>query len=1050
MLKSHEKFYTANGKRTILVADDEEINREILGMILEDDYEVLFAEDGVEALAVMRDHSATLSLVLLDLMMPRLPGLEVLKQMRADPAIAQIPVIVVTADQTMEIASLGLGAMDFIPKPYPQAGVIQARVKRSIELYEDREIIQSTERDPLTGLYNREFFYRYAEQYDLNHPDQEMDALVLDVNRFHMMNERYGKSYADGILKRIAQKLREAVGAIGGIVCRRESDTFLIYCPHQEDYKALMETASVGLSGEEASGDRVHLRMGVYSYADKSIDIERRFDRAKLAADTVRNSYTQSIGFYDQALHERELYSAQLIEDFHSAITGGQFIVYFQPKFDIRPEVPLLASAEALIRWQHPLLGMISPGIFIPLFEDNGLVQELDTFVWRETARQLRSWKDSLGFTVPVSVNVSRVDMYDPNLLSTLTGILTEFDLTTEDILLEITESAYTQDSEQIIQTVNSLRSLGFKVEMDDFGTGYSSLNMISSLPIDALKLDMMFIRNAFREKKDTRMLEVIIDIADYLSVPVIAEGVETEEQLYALKAMGCDIVQGYYFSRPVPPEEFEPFLRERIARGELVQEAAPARLPKEEVDREVMAFSRVSQALSGGYESIYYVDSDSGHYLEFSSHGRYQNLQIQTSGADFFADCQANLRRVIHPDDQERVARCLEKKALLAQLRGGHPFLITYRLMISGVPAFYTLKAVRAKGKDDPHIIIGICNTNSAVHEVLSAEVPAAPAADSPAGEAPAGETPAGEDLSYAAIAQALAVDCFCIYLVDLESGAFTQFSAHGRYRDLGIEAAGPDFFAAGRKHIYELVHPDDHTKLHRFMTREVFLRELNLHDVFAVTFRLTLKDAPLWVTMKIVWFGAPENHRVVVALRNIDPQVTLESSLARELDAARQQARRDALTGVKSLRAFQEAEEEMDRHIHLGDAMPFAVAVCDVNGLERVNAADGQGAGDDYLKAACRVICDVFKHSPVFRIGGDEFAAILQGKDYQNRDQLAVQFTQLDRNSLATGDPVVSFGIAALHPGEDTAFQQVYKRAGKAMMENKRMWKELSPAGT
>ena len=163
MLKSHEKFHSANGRRLILVADDEMINREILGHLLSSEYEVLFASDGRETLEIMRANSDTLSLVLLDLLMPVLSGMDVLRAAKADPALERIPVIVLTSDQSAEIESLGIGAIDFIPKPYPQPGVIMARVLRTIELSEDRQIIQSTERDPLTGLYNREYFYRYAE-----------------------------------------------------------------------------------------------------------------------------------------------------------------------------------------------------------------------------------------------------------------------------------------------------------------------------------------------------------------------------------------------------------------------------------------------------------------------------------------------------------------------------------------------------------------------------------------------------------------------------------------------------------------------------------------------------------------------------------------------------------------------------------------------------------------------------------------------------------------------------------------------------------------------
>ena len=589
MLKSHEKFHSTNGKRLILVADDEQINRELLGMVLEAEYEVVFAADGVETMEQVRKYKDDLSLVLLDLMMPRKSGMEVLQEMRSTPELQHIPVIVLTADQNAEVQSLSIGAIDYIPKPYPQAEIILARILRAIELSEDRDIIQSTERDPLTGLYNREYFYRYAEQFDQHHRDLEMDAIVVDINHFHMINERFGSAYGDEVLRRIGEKIRDSVSDTGGIVCRREADTFMAYCPHGKDYQEILNDASIALTDDESVNSRVRLRMGVYACVDRSMDVERRFDRAKMAADTVRNSFTRTVGIYDETMHEREIYAVQLVDDFHLAIEEKQFRVFYQPKFDIRPKVPVLSSAEALVRWVHPKLGMISPGVFIPLFEENGLIQELDRFVWTETARQIRAWKEEFGFSVPVSVNVSRIDMYDPDLLQRFQGLLQEFDLSPDEILLEITESAYTQDSDQIIETVNALRQLGFRIEMDDFGTGYSSLNMISTLPIDALKLDMQFVRNAFKEQKDTRLLEVIIDIADHLAVPVIAEGVETADQLFALRELGCDIAQGYHFSRPVPADEFSPFIMERAG---LEPEALLPETPEQAAEEKLVELS--------------------------------------------------------------------------------------------------------------------------------------------------------------------------------------------------------------------------------------------------------------------------------------------------------------------------------------------------------------------------------------------------------------------------------------------------------------------------
>ena len=550
-----------NGKRQLLVADDEFINREILENVLNDEYDVLKAEDGEMAYEMIKQNRNTLSLILLDLMMPKLSGLELLVRLNEDPELKGIPVIVLTSDQDSEVESLKKGAFDFIPKPYPQPDVIKARVSRSIELAEDRQIISSTERDELTGLYTIEYFYRYGNQFDKFYPLADMDALCFDINHFHVLNERFGIAKGDEILKCIAHRLEAAFTDSGAFVCRKSADTFLVYCHHRDSYTDILDKVSAIIEEFEAA---VKVRLGVYSCCDKKLDIHARFDRAKIAADKIRNNYSVFISTFDEALIDAELYAEQLVEEFPKALADKQFQVYFQPKYNIRGDKPVLSSAEALVRWSHPTLGMISPGKFIPLFEEDGLIAQLDEFVWRRSAEIIADWKKRLGISVPVSVNLSRAEMYDPGLIDTMEKITGDNGITPKDLYLEITESAYVSDSDQIVERVKTLRDHGFFIEMDDFGSGYSSLNMISELPIDALKLDMMFIRSAFDKHNDTRMISIVIDIADYLGVPVIAEGVETEEQYLALKKLGCTIIQGYYFSKPVPAGEFEKFLLEK------------------------------------------------------------------------------------------------------------------------------------------------------------------------------------------------------------------------------------------------------------------------------------------------------------------------------------------------------------------------------------------------------------------------------------------------------------------------------------------------------
>jgi EAL domain-containing protein (putative c-di-GMP-specific phosphodiesterase class I) len=258
--------------------------------------------------------------------------------------------------------------------------------------------------------------------------------------------------------------------------------------------------------------------------------------------------------------------SRQLMSEMNSALSERQFTVYYQPKYDITGDSPVMISGEALIRWHHPQLGVIYPGMFIPLFEENGLISKLDHYVWRETARQIAEWREKFGHSFPISVNVSRIDMFDPDLADTFQSIIEEFSLSPADLILEITESAYTESSEQLIGQVKRLRERGFRIEMDDFGSGYSSLNMLGLLPIDVIKLDMRFIHNVFDSEKNLHLLRLMMQIKEFLRVPIIAEGVETREQLLQLKAIGCDIAQGFYFSKPVPPEAFEPLLAEKYS----------------------------------------------------------------------------------------------------------------------------------------------------------------------------------------------------------------------------------------------------------------------------------------------------------------------------------------------------------------------------------------------------------------------------------------------------------------------------------------------------
>ena len=551
-------------KRRILVVDDEEIERRMLKKILEKDYEVFLASDGNEALSIMREKHETLSLVLLDIMMPNLDGYEFLNEIGKDRELEKIPVIVLTADASAEVKSIKLGAVDFIPKPYDVPEVIRIRINRTILLFESRNLITATKTDSLTVLMQRDYFMNYVRMADHYSPEQDRDIIALDINRFHIINEIHGRAYADKVISEIGLCINSYIADKYGVACRNSGDSFYIYLLHQENPEELLWQIHLHL--EDVLGeDKISIRMGVYSHVDKTLDIEKRFDCALLACNSVKDNRKGDVAYYDIDMHKKENFEVRLISDMEKGISEGQFEVYYQPKFSIQGEKSQLASAEALIRWKHPELGVINPDTFISVFEKNGMIQKLDHYVWEKAARQVAEWKARFGISIPVSVNVSRIDLLEPDFVETVCRIVHDAKISSAEYFIEVTESAYTDDSQNIIDIVGQLRSLGFHIEMDDFGTGYSSLNMISSLPLDVLKLDMGFVKHIHEDAKALRMVEIVMEIAQMLGVRTVAEGVEVEAQHEILKKIGVDLIQGFYYSRPVPADEFEKFIKERI-----------------------------------------------------------------------------------------------------------------------------------------------------------------------------------------------------------------------------------------------------------------------------------------------------------------------------------------------------------------------------------------------------------------------------------------------------------------------------------------------------
>lgn len=409
--------------------------------------------------------------------------------------------------------------------------------------------------DELTGIYNKQAFYAKTKEMLLDNPDKNFDLLRINIERFKVLNDLFGESTGDKLLRYIGKFLKE----INLPLCvsgRLYADNFVVcYEAGKGDSRRMINTLRM-VADSFAINNRTILSFGLYRIDDKTLPVSVMCDRANMALWKAKGNFKNPYCEYDEKMRQQVLKEQKIINAMEMAIQNKEFTLYLQPKYNI--EKGTIIGAEALVRWISQENGFISPGDFIPVFENNGFVYEVDKFIWEESCRYLRKWLDEGREVHPISVNVSRIDLYDPKLVKHLVDLREKYQLPSQYLELEITESAYTEDPEQIITITRQLREAGFVILMDDFGTGYSSLNMLKDIQIDVLKLDMGFLKSSDYSAKGGNILTAILKMAESLKMQTIAEGVETKEQVEFLKSIGCKYVQGFYYSKPLPVGEFE------------------------------------------------------------------------------------------------------------------------------------------------------------------------------------------------------------------------------------------------------------------------------------------------------------------------------------------------------------------------------------------------------------------------------------------------------------------------------------------------------------
>lgn len=429
---------------------------------------------------------------------------------------------------------------------------VQERTEEIETLLQER---YAATHDFLTGLYNREFFYKQAERCLRLHPDERYLMICSDIRNFKMINDIFGRDAADKLLIDMAEALRRQ--AIGGEVYGRLVNDRFALMMRKRDYremKLIDKSVEIMKIANDVSYP-LKVYIGVYEIDDPSMPISMMCDRALLALGTIKGDYQKQVAYYDEKLRYNVLQEQELAAGLDRAIREGEIELYIQPQITLDGRC---LGGEGLVRWNHPTKGLLLPAAFIESFERNGMIVKLDLHVWELACKQLRAWKEK-GFSDRyISVNISPKDFFFVDIYKEFTTLVGRYGISPKNIKLEITETAMMADLPKQLALIKKMREAGFIVEMDDFGSGYSSLNMLKDIRVDMLKIDMEFLRQSESEERSRTILKTVVALSKELGMPVITEGVETKDHVDFLTQIGCDIFQGFFFARPMKVADYE------------------------------------------------------------------------------------------------------------------------------------------------------------------------------------------------------------------------------------------------------------------------------------------------------------------------------------------------------------------------------------------------------------------------------------------------------------------------------------------------------------
>ena len=900
-----------------------------------------------------------------------------------------------------------------------------------IKQLEERSNRVKVGHDYLTGLPSMSYFLELAKAgcREIRASGKVPAILFMDFNGMKMYNQKYGLEEGDLLIKSLADEL---IALFSHENCSRFSaDHFCVFCDEETaKEKAQKLTDAHAILGNDR---KLPLRVGIYLYENDNISISGACDRAKIACDSGKNIYSTGIYFFDPKMMTQIEYKQYVVENIDKAIKEDWIKVFYQPI--IRTASGQVCHEEALARWIDPDKGFLSPADFIPALEEYNSIYKLDLHIVDCVLKKLMQQKARGLYVVPVSVNLSRSDFYSCDIVEEVKKRVDKSGISRDKIAIEITESAIADDLDYMINEINRFKELGFSVWMDDYGSGYSSPAILHKVPFDLLKIDMLFVRQLDDGEKARIILTEIVKMAMSLGMDTVAEGVETKEQADFLRDIGCTMLQGYFFCKPV---SFEDIL-ERYEKGIQIGFENPA---EEDYYNQLGKVNLYNLSISNANDNRSdYFDTWPMVMVECMDN----KISIVKSNITFNNYVKEHFPLIlekIHFDANafidmtgwvslNAVLKCAQngERVILEDMSDDGKIiqLLIWRIAVNPVTkvaavmlAILSASELRDRYTDDSTELKKI----SGEYAQLQKEN------EKLREEADANRKISELKKSVSDLLTNMPAMTFSKDVNTRKYIACNQAFADYAHKETPEGVVGlTDFEIFDEATAYHFIEDD---KKALAMDKPYIFYE----DVLDAG-----GNPRQFQTTKLKFVNDSGRECLLGLCQDVTDAMRIKREYIEKLAIAQSMAEIDSLTGIKNKNAYREREELMNRRILEKRQPEFAIIVLDVNNLKMINDTLGHEAGDKCICNACEIICRTFKRSPVYRVGGDEFVVISQDEDYDRTEELVGVIARHNEEANANDGIVIACGMAKYDNDKDVI--SVFNRADKLMYENKKQLK-------